>query len=97
MVELVVDWTYTAAVLPTWQVAIWATRPLSPGIASPDRREYRLLELVNASLGSIDILSSWTDRYGPLVPGQVVHVAIETIDDAGLKSGRLFASATIQP
>lgn len=72
--EFSVSWDTDAT---SGEGVIWATEPMSPGVSYAKRKFRRLVNIPDISVGNIDILSEYEDRFGAAAVGQAVFVRVQ--------------------
>lgn len=91
--SLTVSWTWPYGENPI--AAVSATRQVSAGRSSMPRSAYKLIAFADAQDTTVDIITPYVARFGPLKAGQKVFVEVVTLTDTGLASAIVNGSAVI--
>lgn len=74
---------------------VWATEPLSPGVAFVAHKLRLIAVFPAGSASPADITFTYTSRYGPPIPGKRIYVAAELVSVNGWKGQRRLANLRI--
>jgi hypothetical protein len=88
----------TIGAAPTgFKFLVRATPQLSPGISYVGQSKYRIVEAFAASaFDSLDILSTYTERFGALLAGRKIQVAVTLVQiSSGFQSLQLTAAIIV--
>ena len=88
---------YTATPLAAGvKLAIYATAQLSPGVARPSKRSYRLIQVsADAAASPANILAAYNAKFGALVSGKVIFFRLVPINANGQPGAPFFTSQAI--
>lgn len=78
------------------RMSVEATRQLSPGISFVSRGEFKqILTSASAAASPLDVLSAYTARFGPLIPGKKIVFRMRVLTQDGQSSQPLEQSVIV--